>query len=219
MAVRIALQCSEADSHLILSEDNTAARLLSRPGEAIYNDANGRIEGNNPFQIVWLPDDERERYLDQLRDKMISRHLGAREQIVFEGNIPARIERNQQLTSALNASTWSESPKPPQAWLGDAIEIKDPTAVEFTRQNGSNLLLVGQGDEEALAVMSSALLSLAATLAPAEIGEKRKSAKFYILDGSLADTPGHGYLEQLANMLPHPTRIITRRDLDDGLGE
>src|SRR5690606_11746333 len=38
MGVRIALQCSESDSYLILSEDNAAARLLSRPGEAIYND-------------------------------------------------------------------------------------------------------------------------------------------------------------------------------------
>jgi hypothetical protein len=31
MAVRIAMQCSEADSRLILSDDNPAARLLSRP--------------------------------------------------------------------------------------------------------------------------------------------------------------------------------------------
>ena len=219
MAVRVALQCSEADSHLILSEDNTAARLLSRPGEAIYNDANGRMEGNNPFQIVWLPDDERERYLDLLRDKMAARHVVAREQIVFEGNIPARIERNRQLSAALDASTWDGSRKPVEAWLGDAIEIKDPTSVEFTRQNGSNVLLVGQGDEAALAVMGSALLSLAATLAPAENGATVKSAKFYIIDGSLADTPGHGYLEQMSHLIPHPTRIITRRDLAEGLGE
>ena len=47
MAVRIALECSETDASLILSEGNTAARLLSRPGEAIYNDANGRIEGTS----------------------------------------------------------------------------------------------------------------------------------------------------------------------------
>ena len=67
MAVRIALQCSEADAHLILSEDNTAARLLTRPGEAIYNDANGLYEGNHPFQIVWLADGERDEYLQQHR--------------------------------------------------------------------------------------------------------------------------------------------------------
>ena len=66
MAVRIALQCSEADAHLILSEDNTAARLLTRPGEAIYNDANGLYEGNHPFQIVWLPDGERDDYLQRI---------------------------------------------------------------------------------------------------------------------------------------------------------
>src|ERR1041385_1269207 len=47
MAVRIALQCSEADSYLIMSEDNSAARLLSRPGEAIYNDSSGMMEGNS----------------------------------------------------------------------------------------------------------------------------------------------------------------------------
>ena len=57
MAVRIALQCSEADSQLILDDDNLAARLLSRPGEAIYNDASGMVIGNNPFQTSWLPDE------------------------------------------------------------------------------------------------------------------------------------------------------------------
>ncbi len=68
MAVRIALQCSEADAHLILSEDNTAARLLTRPGEAIYNDANGMIEGNNLFQVVWLSDERRESYLEKIQE-------------------------------------------------------------------------------------------------------------------------------------------------------
>ena len=68
MAVRIALQCSEADAHLILSEDNTAARLLTRPGEAIYNDANGMMEGNNLFQVVWLPDANREAYLEKIQE-------------------------------------------------------------------------------------------------------------------------------------------------------
>jgi DNA segregation ATPase FtsK/SpoIIIE-like protein len=66
MAVRIALQCSEADSRLILADDNPAARLLSRPGEAIYNDANGLVEGNSRFQVAWLPDDKRDGYLAQV---------------------------------------------------------------------------------------------------------------------------------------------------------
>src|SRR5207245_4925717 len=66
MAVRIALQCSEADAQFILGKDNTAARLLSRPGEAIYNDAAGALESNEIFQVVWLPDSFREQVMNSL---------------------------------------------------------------------------------------------------------------------------------------------------------
>src|SRR5213078_4058823 len=84
MAVRIALQCSEVDAHLILSDDNSAARLLSRPGEAIYNDANGLVEGNNPFQVVWLPDERREEYLHRIQELDRQRNQAlTRPQIVF----------------------------------------------------------------------------------------------------------------------------------------
>src|SRR5262249_8525878 len=171
MAVRIALQCSEADAHLILSEGNSAARLLSRPGEAIYNDANGRVEGNNPFQVVWLPDDRRESYLGQLR-AMADRRPSGEAPLVFEGNAPADVSKNGLLRGLL------EEPRGLQiadcrlqieksddsvnlqsaicnlqsrkvAWLGEAIAIKDPTAATFIRQGGSNLLIIGQQEEAA----------------------------------------------------------------------
>ena len=80
MAVRIALQCSEGDAHLILSEENTAARLLTRPGEAIYNDANGVYEGNHPFQVVWLSDTERDDYLRRIAQLAASGNASSRRQ-------------------------------------------------------------------------------------------------------------------------------------------
>ena len=45
MVIRVALQCNEADAYLIMDEGNPAPRLLSRPGEGIYNDAAGAVEG------------------------------------------------------------------------------------------------------------------------------------------------------------------------------
>ena len=89
MAVRIALQCSEADAQLILSDDNAAARLLSRPGEAIYNDANGLLEGNNIFQVVWLSDERREEYLPRIHERALQQKRARPPQLVFEGNAPA----------------------------------------------------------------------------------------------------------------------------------
>ena len=105
MAVRIALQCSEADAHLILSEENTAARLLTRPGEAIYNDANGLFEGNHPFQIVWLSDDERDDYLRRLAEFSSRRNVRRPPPIVFEGNVPADQGENPELQASLAAAT------------------------------------------------------------------------------------------------------------------
>ena len=114
MAVRIALQCSEADAHLILSEENTAARLLTRPGEAIYNDANGLFEGNHPFQIVWLSDDERDDYLRRLAEFsqrgrcLRTSDAGSPPPIVFEGNVPADQSENPELQASLAAAAWPE---------------------------------------------------------------------------------------------------------------
>src|SRR5581483_10906374 len=62
MVIRIALQCNEADAYLIMDDSNPAPRLLSRPGEGIYNDTAGSVEGNSPFQAVWLSDEIRDSY-------------------------------------------------------------------------------------------------------------------------------------------------------------
>ena len=159
MAVRIALQCSEADAHLILSEDNTAARLLTRPGEAIYNDANGMMEGNNLFQVVWLPDERRENVPgEDPGDVPRAASIQKPPPIVFEGNLPADVSKNPLLNRLLEATEWPEAPRADYAWLGDAIAIKDPTAIVFRPQSGSNVLIVGQNDEAALAMMMMAAL-------------------------------------------------------------
>src|SRR5207302_9614968 len=91
MVIRVALQCNEADAYLIMDENNSAPRLLSRPGEGIYNDSAGAIEGNSPFQVVWLSDEERDRWLSHVSLLAAKHHDHHRGPIVFEGNAPADI--------------------------------------------------------------------------------------------------------------------------------
>ena len=209
MAVRIALQCSESDSYLILSDDNAAARLLSRPGEAIYNDASGTIEGNNPFQIVWLADDTRDALLDRVSQRASAKGWRpAQPQVVFEGNVPADIERNAALANHLDRAAIVEPPKSPTAWLGDAIAIKDPTAAVFRRQSAANLLIVGQSDEPALALLASSIISLASQFPPV-------GCQFIVLDGSTADSPHAGWLQSLCERLPIRARVGLWRDVPE----
>ncbi len=201
MAVRIALQCSEADAHLILSEDNAAARLLTRPGEAIYNDANGMIEGNHIFQVVWLPDERREFYLKQIKELARQRGMEMpRPQIVFEGNIPSDLRKNHLLRDLLTRPDWPEAPKAAHAWLGEAVAIKDPTAAVFRRQGGNNLIVIGQDNDAARGLFAAAILGLASQYPP-------DAARFYVLDGTPEDDPIAGSFESLGSVLPHPIRF------------
>jgi hypothetical protein len=219
MAVRIALQCSEADAHMILSEDNGAARLLTRPGEAIYNDANGMVEGNNFFQVVLLSDERRNEYLRRLRELSRARNRPPTEQIVFEGNLPAVPGKNSLLNRLLEAPAWSEPPKADYAWLGDAIAIKDPTAAVFRPQSGSNLLIVGQNDIGALGIMEMIILSLAAQHAPSRPDHHGSGVVFYLFDGTPADSPNAGQLPRLADIVPHPFRNVAWRELAETITE
>ncbi|NOG52798.1 MAG: cell division protein FtsK [Planctomycetes bacterium] len=220
MAIRIALQCSETDSYLILSDDNAAARLLSRPGEAIYNASSGAVEGNSPFQISWLPDKERDGYLSGIREKCVETGYQRPEtQIVFEGNLPGDIRRNKQLTALLDATHWPESPPDrPTVWLGEPIAIKEPTHAEFRRMSGQNLLIVGQRDDPCLAMMSAALIGLSAQY-PKPESSGASGPRFLVLDGILEDDSRAGYLGKVCGVLRHRAEVVNWREIPDRLNE
>jgi hypothetical protein len=226
MAVRIVLQCSEADGHLALSKDNGAARLLSRPGEAIYNDANGLLEGNNPFQVVWLSDERHEEYLRQIRELARRRQFVRPEpQIVFEGSAPADLGKNPWLHQLLVDPSWRGPaagrlpPRTSYAWLGEAMAIKDPTAAVIRPQTGSNVLILGQQEEPAVAVMVAAVLSLAAQQAPTGTAGQIGVALFQVLDANPPDSLSAGVLGRLAGVLPHSLPVAGWHDLPKVMAE
>jgi len=203
MVIRIALQCNEADAYLIMDQDNPAPRLLSRPGEGIYNDASGLIEGNSPFQTVWLPDYERDDYLAKIRERADKKRYPG--PIVFEGNAPADVMENLPLRAAL------ESPaiKPAAAarvWLGAPNAIKGPTEAVFQRQSGNNLLIVGQSEERTLTLLSVALVSLAAQYPPG-------STRFFVLDSTPPGFPQREFLQRIIQAVPHEVTQVNNSNL------
>jgi energy-coupling factor transporter ATP-binding protein EcfA2 len=213
MAIRIALQCSEADSRLILADDNGAARLLTRPGEAIYNAANGRVEGNNNFQVAWLDDDKRDHYLDRVSAlAQAANYKPAQSQIIFEGNAPAQVEKNRALADAITSRASGQGTR--VAWLGGPIAIRDAVFANFRRQSGSNLLIVGQQDEAALGMMSVALIGLAA-----QSPRSASNLSISVLDFGATDSVYADYFDRLVKHLPHAIKIGRRRQLPDIINE
>jgi hypothetical protein len=189
--------------------------LLSRPGEAIYNATNGMVEGNNTFQVAWLPDDQRDHYLESLE---LMRPATLSAPLVFEGNAPADVRLNPALTQALAAPTWPRAERTVLAWLGDPVAIREPVAAVFRPQSGSNLLVVGQDEIAALGLLSSVLVSLAATIPPADrLSSPGRAVQFQVLDFSATDGTLADHFARLAGAMGERARVVRRRQLSETL--
>ncbi len=194
MTIRVALQCNEADAYLIMDDNNPAPRLLSRPGEGIYNDSAGSVEGNSPFQVVWLPDGERDRLLDEIHELAVKSNKAQMAPIVFEGNAPADLLGNALMRKVLDTPQ-PAAPPAGRCWLGAPNAIKGPTEAVFHRQSGQHLLIVGQREEASLTMQGLALLALAAQY-PAG------TARFYFFHSTTPGTPEAETVDQLAAAVP-----------------
>jgi S-DNA-T family DNA segregation ATPase FtsK/SpoIIIE len=208
MTVRIALQSSEADSRLILADDNPAARLLSRQGEAIYNDSAGLIEANQIFQIpLFTEENRRECFRKILKLRMKKGHLTTRP-IIFEGHQPARLEDCSPLANILEGL---ETPLPIggggiETWLGEPVAIAPPVSAKFKLQSGRHLLVVTKDEEQGLGVMAGCLLGLASQLGT-------RDSLFIVINLASADNPGAEIFDFVSGRLPVWFESAGRRDL------
>lgn len=208
MGIRIALQCNESDAFLIMDDDNPAPKLLTRPGEGIYNDMAGRLEGNSPFQVVWLPDEERDAALARAAELRTTMKNPPPEPIVFEGNVPAGIRDNPELRELLAQGPAKDASKTSATiWLGAPNSIKGPTRAQFTRQSGNHLLMAGQREEAALAMCGAGVIALAAQF------PKDKDARIIVLDSSAPDSAEQIFLDRVAASAGREVEIVRGGEL------
>lgn len=212
IAIRVALECSESDAHLILSDErNTAARFLSRPGEAIYNAQNGLVTANEPFQVVWLPDKERAGRLDLIDEYRHSLELPRPESIVFEGDSAADPLKNTLLSELLAGDAKPPQPgRPPQAWIGSAVAIKPPASVDFGRHPGANLLVVGPHEPAALGMLSAGIVALLAA---------ERQAKAFVFDGTRPGEEAEGVWGRVVDALPGDARLVNQSGVTATMNE
>ena len=211
MAIRIALMCDESDAYLIMDENNSAPRLLTRPGEGIYNDMSGKPEGNSPFQVVWLPDDVRDAQLNRLMDHVKTTGKVFREPVVFEGNVPAEIRDNIELREAIAAPA-GDPTAPVRIWLGSPNSIKGPSNAALQRSGGNNVLIIGTREDAALSILSVGLVSLAAQF------RNEKEARIVLIDSTAPGTAENDLLGRATAAIKRPLEIARAADIDASIG-
>ena len=156
MGVRIALQCDAADAQIVFAEDNPAAARLKHPGQAIYNDAGGRIEGNQPMQIGWLSKVQQQAWLADMNGgysnaDRTTNTLGRA--VVYDGN-RAATWTEENANRAVQAAKRNINPDATWCVVGESVAISPAITFPLTNQAGRNVLIVGGVDAVAASVMS-----------------------------------------------------------------
>jgi hypothetical protein len=208
--IRIALQCADADARLILSDDNSEAFLLERPGEAIYNDINGRVEGNSRFQTFWLDKDERKDFVRKVAAFASLKGFSPDpSQIIFDGRADSSLAENYELGALLKAYPPTSELETHLAWIGGPVEIKPHPNIRFHRSAGKNAILSGGDQDKAciLAMVSSMLISLAA--------QYPSGRSNYVIGDFLELDHSKNYLSDLIQKLGLSAKIIsTQREIE-----
>jgi DNA segregation ATPase FtsK/SpoIIIE-like protein len=231
MVIRIALMCNEADAYLIMDQDNPAPRLLSRPGEGIYNDVAGSIEGNSPFQTVWLPEEVRDSYLAKIRARADQNQNQYPGPFVFEGNAPADVKENPLLNELLKSpntfSLFASGGKPGSAGVppaqkkfagetpalpGTGSGKQTPATARIwlgapnSIKGPTEVVFQKQSGSNLLVVGQSeerSVTLLAIALVSLAAQYPKKSARFILLDSSPPGFPQREFLQRVIKAVPH----------------
>ena len=155
-----------------------------------------------------LSDEDRENALKRSRKLADERGEQSPSVAVFEGNAPAELANNRELAAQrATQATLTQNPPMIAAAIGEAVAIKPPTSIALRRRAGANVLLLGQQEEQALAVLATIAQSSSAQT-PTTGG-----VKFYVLDATPADSALYGKLGAVARSLPQPSIEVGYRDV------
>src|SRR5262249_52591361 len=96
--------------------------------------------------------------------------------------------------------------------LGAPNSIKGPTEAVFRRQSGNHLLIVGQREEAALAMLVTAQIALAAQ-------HGKDAVRLFVFDCSAPDSAEAQMLARVAKAIPSGVKLVGAAEIQDVITE
>lgn len=209
--LRMAMQMNQNVAAMTLAEGNTdAVDLLDRPGRIIYNSDFGRKGSNEIGQVADASTDQRKKALRKIQETVQAtgyQRPPTDQLVVFDGRHPTRLRNNGLLTvlasaetwlspadikDVVNESNWRVRDFPSIAWVGEAMQIGYHSRAIFRRRSRSNMLLVGNIEENIFGILGGVLTSLVTSHQP-------QKAEFHIIDLSDEDDRGSHWSSMTLN--------------------
>jgi S-DNA-T family DNA segregation ATPase FtsK/SpoIIIE len=137
VGLRICMRLSEQEATRFLNYDNTLPTSFNQAGQAVYNDSEGRKEGNKEFQVGFVEVSDINARCAALKQREMERY-GKRvvdSARVFHGEIPVDPHRSLPEPSGDQL----------EAFIGEPLKLDTlPVAVKLEQKDGANLIAIAQ---------------------------------------------------------------------------
>ena len=137
VGLRICMRLSEQEATRFLNYDNTLPTTFNKAGQAVYNDSEGRKEGNSEFQVGFVEVSEIPTRCEALKQREIERY-GKRivdAARIFHGEMP--VDPSKDLPETSNDHL--------EAFIGEPLKLDaPPVAVTLEQKDGANLIAIAQ---------------------------------------------------------------------------
>lgn len=157
MAVRIVLKCSKADANLLLDNGSTEIDQISidDPGRAVYNSEAGNKEYNSHFRVAYIEPERHRSMLQEISDKTIS--YAKQPTRILLSNIE---DNKYSIFNQFQNYEPNRCPVPGRLYIGEPLSVTNNMNMDLTRNDNSNLLMLGNDTEKARSMFAFAILSL-----------------------------------------------------------
>lgn len=212
MAVRIVLKCSKADANLLLDNGSSEIDQISidDPGRAVYNSEAGNKEYNSHFRVAYIEPSKHRGMLQEISDSTREFSDPKHPTRILLSNIE---DNNYSIFNQFHNYDAAGYNTPGRLYIGEPLSVTNNMAMDFTRSEYSNLLMIGGDTEKARSMFAFAILSLCINYWI--VNRKAPDAPFITLfnckpldDSYFKDTP-----KLLAELLPEYVQYIACGDM------
>lgn len=212
MAVRIVLKCSKSDANLLLDNGSSEIDQISidDPGRAVYNSEAGNKEYNSHFRVVYIDPSKHRKMLKEISDS--TRKFADPKQPVRI--LLSNIEDNKySIFNQFPNYDATDYKTPGRIYIGEPLSVTNNMGVDFTRNEYSNLLMIGKDTEKARSMFTFAIISLSINYWIANREAPKKPFITLFNCKPLDDSYFKDTLKLLSEFLPEYVRYVTCDDV------
>lgn len=208
MAVRIVLKSSKADANLLLDNGSSEIDQISidDPGRAVYNSEAGNKEYNSHFRVAYIDPSKHRSMLQEISDTTKSFADPKQPTRILLSNIE---DNNYSIFNQFTNYVAGEYNTLGRLYIGEPLSVTNGMAMDLTRSEFSNMLMIGGDTEKARSMFAFGILSLCINYWI--VHRKAPEAPFITLfnckpldDSYFKDTP-----KLLAEFLPEYVRYVS----------